>query len=37
MDLDDYECEGQLSLEEFLWESGYYMALPEHEETAPVK
>lgn len=25
---DNYECENQMSMEEWLWESGYYMPLP---------
>ena len=30
-DLGDYVCDGQMSLEDYLWESGYYMALPQGE------
>lgn len=36
MDWDNYECEGQIDLEEYLWDSGYYMPLPiEETENAP--
>lgn len=30
--LEDYECDGQISLDQFLWDSGYYMSLPITEE-----
>ena len=25
---ENYSCDGQMELEQWLWESGYYMALP---------
>ena len=27
--LTNYECDGQITFEEYLWEIGYYMALPQ--------
>jgi len=29
---DDYEVEGQMNLDDCLWEMGYYMPLPEGED-----
>lgn len=26
--LGDYQCEGQMNIEEYLWNIGYYMPLP---------
>ena len=33
--MDNYECDNQMDIEEWLWDSGYYMPLPveENEET----
>lgn len=30
MDIEDYEVEGQMNVEEWLWSVGYYMNLPEN-------
>lgn len=27
--LEHYECDGQLTFEDYLWETGHYMELPE--------
>lgn len=32
--MDDYEVDGQVELEECLWEMGIYMPLPEENEDA---
>ena len=29
--MDNYECENQMDIEEWLWDSGYYMPLPTEE------
>lgn len=35
--LENYECENQITLEEYLWSVGHYMPLPVEEESGECK